>query len=345
MTPVAVRPALSDVRAYNVDPPACRIMLADNTSAHGAPPSAVEAAGAASAGIARYPSTFSRPLREAIAAYVGVTPEEVIVGCGSGDLIDCAFRAFAAPGARVAHVSPTFIMARTYALTNGLVPVPVPLTNDGDADADAFLRERADVSYLCSPNNPTGRCHSTAALERILEGTPGLLLLDEAYAEYAGRSHATRAPTHGRLLVLRTFSKAFGLAGLRTGYAVGAAPLVEELEKVRGPYKVTSVAEAAALAAVRDELSWMRRTAAETVKARDEFIASLRAVGRRPLPSDANFVLLPVDDAARASDALRARSIFVRAFPVLTGIGDALRISIGTKDVMQFVLQAVLEVT
>jgi histidinol-phosphate aminotransferase len=236
-------------------------------------------------------------------------------------------------------------MARTYALTNGLVPVPVPLTSDGDADADAFLRANADVSYLCSPNNPTGRCHSAAALERILEGTPGLLLLDEAYAEYSGRTHATRAPSHGRLLVLRTFSKAFGLAGLRTGYAVGAASLIAELEKVRGPYKVTSVAEAAALAAVSDDLSWMRRTTAETVKARDEFSASLLAAGRKPLPSDANFVLLPVDDAARAGNSLRARGILVRSFPGLPGVGDALRISIGTKDVMQFVLHSLLEVT
>lgn len=345
MTAVGARPALAEVRAYNVDGPECRIMLADNTGAHGAPPSAIEAASAAARGVARYPTTFSRPLREAIADYVGTSPDEIIVGCGSGDLIDSALRAFALPGAAVAHVSPTFIMARTYALTNGLSPVALRLTRDGDADADAFLDAQADVSYLCSPNNPTGRCHSGPAIERVLGGTAGLVLLDEAYAEFSGRTHAAHAPAHGRLLVLRTFSKAFGLAGLRVGYAVGAAPLIAEMEKVRGPYKVTSVAEAAALAALRNDLPWMRRTVAETIRVRDEFSAALREAGRELLPSDANFVLLPVDDAARVSAALRARGILVRAFPRLPGIGDALRISIGPADVMQVVATAVLGVT
>jgi histidinol-phosphate aminotransferase len=345
MTGLRARPALTELRAYNVDAPDCPINLADNTSAGGAPPAALDAARAVAANdVARYPTTFSRPLREAIAAYIGVEPDEVIVGCGSGDLIDSALRTFAAPGARVAHVSPTFIMARTFAITNGLTPAAVPLTEDWDANADALLSARADVTYLCSPNNPTGRCHSAPVIERVLQGAPGLLLLDEAYAEYSGRSHAAHAPAHGRLLVLRTFSKAFGLAGLRIGYAVGAMSLIAEMEKVRGPYKVTAVGEAAALAALTHDLAWMRRTAAETVRARDAFSAALRAAGREPLPSDANFVLVPVEDAARAGDALRARGIHVRAFPALPGTGDALRISIGPADVMQHVLAALLEV-
>lgn len=329
------RPALADIRAYNADAPSGLINLADNTSAFGPPPSAARAMGALERGMDSYPSTFSRPLRDAIAAYLGVAPGEVMVGCGSSDVIDSAYRAYGQPGARLAHVAPTFIMARTFGLTNGLDAVAVPLTADGDADASGLLGTDAAVTYLCSPNNPTGACHSATAIERVLDGTRGLVLLDEAYAEYAGRSHAQGAPRHDRLLVLRTFSKAFGLAGLRIGYGVGNAALIAELEKVRGPYKVTSVSEAVALTAITNDLAWMRESAAATTQVREEFVAALADAGRAPLRSDANFVLLPVTNARQAADGLAAQGILVRAFPSLPGVGDALRITIGPRDVMR----------
>lgn len=334
-SPLPARPALEGIRAYNVDAPTGLVNLADNTSASGAPPGAARTMARLDRGLDAYPTTFSRPLREAIATYVGVQPDEVMVGCGSSDVIDSAYRAFGIPGARLAHVAPTFIMARTFGVTNGLEAVGIPLTPGGDADASALLAAEGAITYLCSPNNPTGACHSATAIERVLESAPGLVLLDEAYAEYSGRSHARSAPRHGRLLVLRTFSKAFGLAGLRIGYGVGSAALVAELEKVRGPYKVTSVAEAVALAALTHDLAWMRESAGETVRVRDEFIVALNEAGGRPLPSDANFVLLPVRDARQAADALAAEGILVRAFPLLPGTGDALRITIGPRDVMR----------
>jgi len=339
------RPALADVRPYNQDAPRSRFALADNTNAFGAPPAALEAARSAiEQQLVRYPTTYSRPLRDAIASYVGVAPDEVMVGCGSDDILDCAFRAFAEPGATVAHVSPTFLMARVFATTNAREPIAVPLTATFDADAEALLATRASFTYLCSPNNPTGGLHSATAVDRVLDTAAGIVMMDEAYAEYAGRSRAPDAPRHGRLLVLRTFSKAFGLAGLRIGYGVGAAPLIRELEKVRGPYKVSAIAEAAALAALEQDLGWMRRTVGETVAARDAFFEALRAAGRSPLPSDANFVLLPVADAQGVAAALLERGIHVRAFPALPGVGDALRITIGPPDVMRLVLDRLLEV-
>lgn len=329
------RPALADLRAYNLDAPAGLINLADNTNAAGPPPGAARGIRALDRGLDAYPTTFSRPLREAIASYVGVAPDEIMVGCGSSDVIDSAYRAYGHPGTRLAHVAPTFVMARTFGLTNGLDAVAVPLTPDGDADASALVAADAAVTYLCSPNNPTGACHSATAIERVLDGTRGLVLLDEAYAEYAGRSHAQGAPRHDRLLVLRTFSKAFGLAGLRIGYGVGNAGLIAELEKVRGPYKVSSVAEAVALGAVTSDLAWMREAAAETVQVREAFIDALRRAGLAPMRSDANFVLVPLRDARQAADGLAAQGFLVRAFPGLPGTGDALRITIGPRDVMR----------
>ena len=335
------RAALAGLRAYDVESAPCALELADNTSPFGAPPAALRAM-AAGVGdrLARYPTTYSRELRDAIAAYVGVSGDEVMVGCGSDELLGCAFRALGTPGDRVAYMDPTFVMARVFAQTNSLLPVAVPLTAAHDADADALLAAATLLTYVCTPNNPTGGEIARPTLDRILAEAPGVVLVDEAYAEFAGANHAAAAPAHGRMLAFRTFSKAFGLAGARVGYVVGARALIAELEKVRGPFTVTALSESAALAAVTTDLPWVERCVREVREVRGRFADALRDEGFAPLPSAANFVLIPVDDAVAWGAALRARDIRVRHFESLPGIGDALRITIGTWDDMQRVLMA-----
>jgi histidinol-phosphate aminotransferase len=339
------RAAYREVRAYDVDPTPCDIALADNTSPFGAPPAAkravIEAMGDR---IAQYPSTYSQPLRSAIAAYVGVAPDEVMVGCGSDEIMSCAFRALGEPGSRVAYMHPTFVMARDFALTNSLVPVAVPLTPGFDADGEALVAAAAPITYLCTPNNPTGIPVAPATVQHVLDHAPGLTFIDEAYAEFGGTNLAREAPAHGRSLVFRTFSKAFGLAGLRVGFAVGARPLIAELEKARGPFTVTALSERAALAAITEDLDWVRDAVRRIIAARERVLADLRGAGFAPLPSAANFVLLPVGDARAAHRALRERGILVRHFVGLAGIGDALRISLTDWPVMGRVLAALLEV-
>jgi histidinol-phosphate aminotransferase len=339
------RAAYRELRAYDVDPTPCDITLADNTSPFGAPPAALRAiAAAVGARLAAYPSTYSRELREGIAAYVGVAPDEIMVGCGSDEIMSCAFRALGEPGDRVAYMDPTFVMAKVFATSNSLVPVAVPLTARCDADADALVAARAPITYVCTPNNPTGLPMAASTLEQVLRDAAGLVFVDEAYAEFAGSNLAGAAPAHGRSLVFRTFSKAFGLAGMRIGFAVGARPLIAELEKARGPFTVTALGERAALAAVTEDLGWVREGVARIVSARERFIAALRGAGLAPLDSAANFVLLPVSDSRTAQGALRDRGILVRHFVDLPGIGDALRISIADWGVMERVLAAVLDV-
>lgn len=339
------RPSYRDLRAYDVDPTPCEITLADNTSPFGAPPAAKRAvAEAVGDRVAQYPSTYSGALREAIAAYVGVAPNEVMVGCGSDEIMSCAFRALGEPGDRVAYMDPTFVMARVFAVVNSLVPVPVALTPGFDADGEALVAAQAPITYLCTPNNPTGVPVARATVRHVLEAAPGLTFIDEAYAEFAGSNLAREAPAHGRLLVFRTFSKAFGLAGMRVGFAVGARPLIAELEKARGPFTVTALSERAALAAVTDDLDWVKDGVRRIVAARERALATLRGAGFAPLPSAANFLLLPVGDSATAQQALRARGILVRHFVGLPGIGDALRISLTDWPVMGRVLDALLEV-
>lgn len=344
MTASRVRPraAYAGLTAYDVEASPCDLELADNTSAWGPPPSAVQALRAATAdAVVRYPTTYSRPLRIALAQYIGVAPDEVMVGAGSDEIMSCAFRAFGDPGARVAHQHPTFVMARVFAQTNSLVPVAVPLTAAGDADAEALLATGAEITYLCTPNNPTGTLVSDATRERVASGARGLVMIDEAYAEFAGTNLAREAPGRDGVLVLRTFSKAFGMAGLRVGYAVGARALIVELEKARGPYAVTAASEQAAHAALVHDLPWVMARVAETRDVRDAFAESLRAAGYRPLPSAANFVLVPVRDAAAAASAMATRGIRIRAFAGLPGIGDALRITVAGREAMARVVDTI----
>jgi histidinol-phosphate aminotransferase len=238
-------------------------------------------------------------------------------------------RALAEPGDRLAYLAPTFSMIPVFARLNRLVPVAVPPTGRLDADVDALLATRARIIYLCSPNNPTGAALPRAMIERIVSEAPGFVILDEAYAEYAGSDCIDLLRTSPRLLVTRTMSKAFGLAGLRVGYAAGAADVASAVAESRGPYKVNALAERAAAAALTDDLAWVREHVAGVVRLRERFAGELCRIGLAPLPSAANFVLVPVAGAAAVAARMRAAGVAVRSFESLPGIGDALRITIG----------------
>lgn len=339
------RASYQSLRAYDVVPSSCEIELSDNTSPFGPPPAALRSLRDSGPGDAsQYPTTYSRPLREVIARYIGVAPDEIMVGAGSDEVMSASFRALGDPGARVAYMDPTFVMARVFAASNSLDPISVPLTPAFDADADALLATNADITYLCTPNNPTGTAVATSTLDRVAREARGIVMVDEAYAEFAGTNIAGTAPSRDGLLVLRTFSKAFGLAGLRVGFAVGARALIAELEKARGPFAVTAASERAAQAALEHDVPWVMERVAQLNDSRDWFVGALCAAGYVPLPSAANFVLVRVPDAAAAHTALKARGILVRHFAELSGIGGALRISIAPQPIMQRVLETMREV-
>ena len=214
--------------------PGALLDLSDNTSLYGVPPAAWRALREAPREDATgYPTPFADDLRAALARYAGVDASQITTGCGSDDVLDVAIRVCAEPGERIAFPDPTFSMLPPLARRNRLEPVPVPLTEAFDLDADRMLAARAPVTYLCSPNNPTGTVASRAAIERVLAGARGLVILDEAYAEFAEGSWLEQAVRRPGLLIVRTLSKAFGLAGLRVGYGVGEAALVARLEEAR----------------------------------------------------------------------------------------------------------------
>ncbi|MBL0170869.1 MAG: histidinol-phosphate aminotransferase family protein [Gemmatimonadaceae bacterium] len=340
MTPRLVfsRAAYDAVSLYDPHRAPVALDLTDNTNLWGLPPTAERALRDVPVqAVTRYPSLYGGELKQALADYMSVTPDMIVTGCGSDDLLDSAMRAFGEPGDLVAGSDPSFAMIPIFARMNALrwtsvAELPVSESIGGAMarpDISALLATRARITYLCSPNNPTGALIARADIERVVREATGVVFIDEAYAEFAGVSSVDLVARFANVLVIRTLSKAFGLAGLRIGYAVGHPSLVAEVEKSRGPYKVSAIAERVALAALRHDREWIDTHVALAVELRERLADSLRAMGLAPLPSAANFLCVPMSNAVAVGEALRARGVAARPFPALPHVGDVLRISVG----------------
>jgi histidinol dehydrogenase len=342
--PAVLRSAYAQVELYDPQRAPCDVDLSDNTNLFGMAPGAARAlANLPPARVTRYPAVFASPLKEALAARYGVAAENVVTGCGSDDVIDSALRAFCEPGDRVVFPEPTFGMVSTFARMNAVVPAGVPLTPDLQLDIPQLIESRGRVTYICRPNNPTGTVFPAADVARIAAMVPGILLVDEAYADFAGDDLVRYAAQSERVVSLRTFSKAFGLAGLRLGFAIGPAPLVHEIEKSRGPYKVSGVAETAALAVLQEDARWIQDGIRVVRQNRERLRAALLERGIQCPASGGNFLLIALptgQPAAPLAAGLRRRGVAVRPFPGLPHLGDCVRVTIGPWPMLERFLDA-----
>lgn len=306
--------------------------LHGNESPHGPLPSVVEAVARAAAGANRYPDDEARKLRGRLAERYGLSPERVVVGCGSLDL--CRRAVFAAVGAgdEVVHAAPSFAEYPLLARQAGGTPVAVPLReNAHDLPAmAASVGPRTRVVFVCNPNNPTGTIVGRRALAEFLAAVPRdlLVVLDEAYAEFAGgefEGGTSLLDRHENLLVLRTFSKAYGLGGMRIGYGLTSPGLAEALTKARLTFAVNAPAQAAALASL-DAPGELARRVLLNASERERVREALADLGFDVPPSHANFLWLPLPAEARAfADACEAAGVLVQ--PVGA---DAVRATVGS---------------
>lgn len=344
--PPQARPGIRTLALYDPRRGSVPVDVSDNTNLFGAAPSAVAAlTGPPAALVSRYPSPYADRLKRAAAERFGVAPENVTTGCGSDDLIDSAVRAFCPPDTVLAFQSPTFPMAALFAGMNDARAIAVPPGPAFGLDADALLAADARVLYVCRPNNPSGNLFDASAVRRLMAESTGLVLLDEAYAEFAGESMIGEAVASRGTVVLRTLSKAYGLAGLRVGLAVGPAPIIAEIEKSRGPFKIGALAEEAAVAALARDADWVAETVERTGRQRDRLAGRIQELGLRVWPSRTNFLLVGLGER-RADDVaagLRARGLGVRAFPGLPLAGDAIRVTVGPDDAMDALVRALKE--
>lgn len=299
-----------------------------NTNESPLPPSpdVARAMAEAAAGLRRYPDPFGEPLRSALARYHGVDTEQVLVVNGADQAIDCCFRAFCEPGDVVVYPAPSYSLFPVLARVFGVGPVEVALDEDfampaGLGTAPGGLR------FVVNPNSPTGVWLPPDAVEELVGGAPGVVVIDEAYCDFAPASCIPLLSRHDNWLVLRTFSKAHALAGLRVGYAVGSPELIADLAAVKDSYPIDRCAVAGALAALQDERH--HRAIVDTVcSERERVTARLRTAGWHVPQSHANFVFARPNngDAESCLQQLRASKILVRHFSTQR---DRLRISIG----------------
>lgn len=328
------KPLAELAREYGVED---AVKLASNENPLGPSPRAVAAVAAAAAELHRYPDGAARDLTRRLARHLGVRPGQIVLGNGSDEIIVLLERAFLRPGDEVILPRPAFLMYEISAHCAGAVPVHAPLRNR-TTDLDAMAEQvtpRTRMIFICNPNNPTGTMTARRDFERFLQRIPPevLVVVDEAYIEFARdpeglRSTGFDAGDHS-VVTLRTFSKAYGLAGLRVGYGVMPASVAEVLHRIRPPFNVNLPAQAGAAAAL-DDAAFLAKTVRTVHEGIDFLRGELEAAGFRTFPTEANFFLLALDrDAGPVFEALLREGVIVRSMAAY-GYPDHLRISVGT---------------
>lgn len=320
------------------------VKLASNENPLGPSPAAVAAARAALGEAHRYPDNACWALRRALAARWDLPADHFVFGAGSNELITLAAAVFAGPGVEVVMARGAFASYKIATLLAGGTPVEVPLrdyAHDLPALA-AAITPRTRLVFVASPNNPTGGTNPAAELLALAEALPPhvVLVADDAYAEFRAQPVDWRPCLRAgaKLLVLRTFSKVYGLGGLRVGYGVAAPELVRLLDRLRPPFNVSGPAQAAALAALGDE-AWVARTLAVNAAGRAQLEAGLRALGARPVPGEGNFLLVEQPRGGAVAAELQRRGVIVRPLGGYQ-MPDHLRISIGTEPENARLLEA-----
>ncbi len=335
---VPVKPL--DVLAREIGVPIGQLVKLDaNENLYGVIPEVLDAI--ASAPLHIYPDPGQEALREAIAEYAGVTPGQVVAGAGADDLIDVIIR-LVGPEA-VVTATPTFGMYGFLAKIGRSRVVESPRNALFEPDLDGLaraVREGASIVFLASPNNPTGNLLSHGEIERLC-AMDALVVIDEAYVEFSGQSAAPMLQDHANLVILRTFSKWAGLAGLRVGYSLSHAELARHMMAIKQPYNVNVAADAAARTAL-EHRARIFETVSCLVAERDRMAKLVGDLGwLRPLPSQANFVLFEVKDrgAAAVAAALRRRGVLVRYYD-RPDLQNYIRISAGRPEDTDRLLEA-----
>lgn len=350
-------PGILDIAAYvggesKADGATRIIKLSSNENPFGPSPKALEVL-TRDLHLEKYPDGHCTELRAAIARKFNLDKSRIVCGAGSDEVIGLLCKAYVAPGDEVLYAAHSFLMYGIFAKTCGGVPVEVPETNlTPDLDAMlAAVTSRTKIVFLTNPNNPTGSFNTPSAIRAFREKLPGnvLLVLDDAYAEYASVTPGYEngfdlARLRDDTVVLRTFSKIYGLAGLRLGYGYCPAEIADVLNRVRGPFNVSVPAQLAGIAALSDD-AFLERSVSHNAQWRDWTIKTLSCNRLKVWPSAGNFVLLSFETPELAENCrlyLKGKGILVRQMGAYK-LPESLRISIGTGEEMQLACAAIKE--
>ncbi|SHK29004.1 histidinol-phosphate transaminase [Desulforamulus aeronauticus] len=293
--------------------------------------------------LSRYPDGEAVALRRDIAAYVGVSPEQLMVGNGSDELILNILLTFGT-GGRVLITNPTFSMYRIHCLVAGAKPIPVPRREDFSLDVPALLcyarKPDSRVLFICSPNNPTGNASTLEEIESVLQAVNCLVVVDQAYLEFGGQDCLPLLQRYPHLVILRTFSKAYALAGLRVGYMIGNPDVLRQIKKVKQPFNLNSFSQAAARLVLQHREVFAQQIQ-DIIESRNKLWQELQGMaGVTPYPSVTNYILFRTNyESKTVYQGLLDKGILIRKLggPELPGF---LRVSVGTPEQNQRFIQA-----
>ena len=320
------------------------IRLDTNTNVLGSNPAAAECLRHINIDLNGYPNTYSDGLRTALAELYGLEQDNFLVGSGSDEMLDVSFKTFTEWGDTCVSPTPSYTLYNYFVEMNGGKAVNVDLDDDFQLDVDAMLKPKAKIMIMPSPNNPTGNCFRPKDIEEILNRSEGIVVVDEAYGEYARDSMVKRVNEFDNLIVLRTFSKAYAMAALRVGYAIASKPVADMMTAVKIPYSLNKISEMAAIAAVKDQ-DFVRRSVELVNKERPYLDAGLRKLGFETFPSDSNFILArsPIDHVELVS-GLKSKGILIRDFGTKRRTENCVRPTVGTRELNDLLLEKIAEV-
>jgi histidinol-phosphate aminotransferase len=324
------------------------IKLASNENPLGPSPLALEALAGAATSVSRYPDGSGHNLKEALSAFLGVGTDEIILGQGSNELLDIAVRTFLGAGGEAVMADPSFIVYYNSSLKAGGVPLKVPLTPDYRHDLRAMAQiigGNTGIVFIANPNNPTGTIVRADEFAAFMEAVPEsvLVVVDEAYYEYVTDKLYPDTMEYFRqgrnILILRTFSKIYGLAGLRIGYGIAVNGIVREMDKVREPFNTSTVAQAAAVAALKDR-EHLRRALAVNEEGKKFLYRALGEMALEYVPTEGNFIYIDLKRSAReVYGNLLRKGVIVRP------MGETvIRLTIGLKTENESFINSLKEV-
>ena len=347
-----IKPAVRALRAYTLAPHRASLKLNQNENPWDAPPRIKDEVlrRFAERRWSQYPDFIPTSLHERLAAFAGWRPDGILAGNGSNELIQALLMVTMEPGKTLLLSEPTFTLYRQVAKVLGGEVETVFLTSDLQYDIEALQRvveeRQPEVTIICSPNNPTGCVIDDAALSALLKTARGLVVIDEAYHEFAGHSVVPLLREHENLVVLRTFSKAMAVAALRIGYLLASPELVNEIGKAVLPYNVNVFSQIVAEVAVENYENELRPLVRQIVSERDRLFAALSQInGLAPVASKANFIVVKsATDPKRMFTDLLARDILIRDVSGYPMLNEYFRFSVGTPEQNDYLLEKIREI-
>lgn len=292
----------------------------------------------------QYPSPYSDNLRKALGKKYGLDEDNFIVGNGSDEVIDVAFKSFLEPGEFVVAPYPSYVLHEFFVKINCGKFKTVDLLPGFQLDVDKILNQKSKIVILCTPNNPTSNCFRKEDIKQIVEEHNGPVIVDEAYGEYASDSFLPLVEDYDNLIVTRTFSKAYGLAGLRIGYMAANKKLATMMQKVKIPYSLNKISEAAAVAAL-ENTEYLENGKKLILNQRNKLSKALESLGFEVFPSESNFIMfktsVPSDEFV---SRLAAKGVLIRDFGKKRMLTNCVRTTIGTEELNDLLISKIKEV-